>query len=124
MHQDEAEAAHLNLPQQTIAIMAPAKNRKLLFNQAPAGKLWSSMCFGRLRLDVSADLADEYPEPGKTTIYDDSEVIDPETVPLHGGVLLKMIAFSIEPYFKPHMQLPAIEDDDGQLFATFKKGKP
>ena len=103
--------------------MAPTKNGKLLFNQAPAGRLWL-ICFGLLRLDVFADLADEYPEPGKTTIYDDSEVIDPEIVPLHGGVLLKMIAFSIEPYFKPHMQLPAIEDDDGQLFATFKKGKP
>lgn len=41
-----------------------------------------------------------YPIPGKTTIYDESQTIDLENEPLHGGLLVKILIFSIEPYLR------------------------
>jgi hypothetical protein len=37
-------------------------------------------------------------------VYDDSETIDLETVPLDGGILLKILAISIDPYFRGRMR--------------------
>jgi NADPH-dependent curcumin reductase CurA len=45
-----------------------------------------------------------YPEPGKTTITDASEKIDLDAVPLNGGVLVKTIALSIDPYMRGCMR--------------------
>lgn len=39
-------------------------------------------------------------------MYDESEAIDLDTVPLEGGVLLKMLSFSIDPYLRHRMIKP------------------
>jgi hypothetical protein len=41
-----------------------------------------------------------YPEPGKTTVYDTTEMIDLETVVLNGGILIKTLELSIDPYMR------------------------
>lgn len=56
--------------------MAPVKNSRVLFVQPPTG----------------------YPQPGVNTTFDDSQMIDPDTVSLNGGFLLKTLVLSIEPY--------------------------
>ncbi|OCH96220.1 NAD-P-binding protein [Obba rivulosa] len=66
--------------------MAPVKNGRHLFNEVPAG----------------------YPEPGKTTVYDDSETIDLENTPLNGGLLVKTLILSIDPYMRGRMRDPSI----------------
>lgn len=50
-----------------------------------------------------------YPEPGKTTVYDESETIDPDTVPLNGGFLVKTLVLSIDPYLRGKMRDPSIK---------------
>ncbi|EGO23779.1 hypothetical protein SERLADRAFT_349468 [Serpula lacrymans var. lacrymans S7.9] len=64
--------------------MAPRKNGRLLFNEVPQGS--------------------SYPVPGKTTVYDDSEKIDLDNVPLNGGFLLKTLVLSIDPYIRGRMR--------------------
>ncbi|KAI0772918.1 NAD-P-binding protein [Trametes elegans] len=67
--------------------MAPVKNGRYLFNEIPTG----------------------YPEPGKTTVYDDSQTIDPDTVPLNGGFLVKVLVLSIDPYLRGKMRDASIK---------------
>ncbi|KAI0827338.1 NAD-P-binding protein [Trametes gibbosa] len=62
--------------------MAPIPNGRLLFNELPTG----------------------YPVPGKTTVYDASQTIDPESVPLNGGFLVKTLVLSIDPYMRGRMR--------------------
>ncbi|KAG9227210.1 hypothetical protein PLEOSDRAFT_1113387 [Pleurotus ostreatus PC15] len=62
--------------------MAPVKNGRHLFNEIPVG----------------------YPVPGKTTVYDDSQTIDLDTVQLNGGILVKALSFSIDPYMRGLMR--------------------
>ena len=50
-----------------------------------------------------------YPEPGKTTVYDESETIDPDTVPLNGGFLVKTLVLSVDPYLRGKMRDPGVE---------------
>ncbi|KAF9553410.1 NAD(P)-binding protein [Agrocybe pediades] len=57
--------------------MAPVANVRALFNEVPK---------------------EYYPEPGKTTVIDTTHSIDPETVSLDGGILIKTLDFSIDPY--------------------------
>ncbi|KAI0701954.1 alcohol dehydrogenase [Cytidiella melzeri] len=76
--------------------MAPVKNGKLLFNERPNG----------------------YPVPGQTTVYDDSESIDVDTVQLNGGYLLKTLCVSIDPYLRGRMR------DAKSYTAGFELGKP
>ena len=47
-----------------------------------------------------------YPEPGKTTVYDTTEMIDLETVVLNGGILIKTLELSIDPYMRGRMRAP------------------
>ncbi|KAJ7904028.1 hypothetical protein B0H13DRAFT_2233926 [Mycena leptocephala] len=42
--------------------------------------------------------------PGETTVYDTTQNIDLETVSLNGGILLKTLVLSIDPYFRIIMQ--------------------
>ncbi|KAH9840971.1 NAD-P-binding protein [Rhodofomes roseus] len=70
--------------------MAPIRNARVLFNSIPA--------------------PNTYPEPGKTTVYDDSRTIDLETVPLDGGFLVKTLVFSIDPYMRGRMREPSAQD--------------
>ncbi|KAK7458784.1 hypothetical protein VKT23_009789 [Stygiomarasmius scandens] len=62
--------------------MAPVRNAKVLFNEIPTG----------------------YPEPGKTTVYDTSSTIDLESAPLNGGVLVKVLYLSADPYMRGKMR--------------------
>ncbi|KAF6746490.1 alcohol dehydrogenase [Ephemerocybe angulata] len=63
----------------------PVTNGKVLFNSVPEG----------------------YPEPGKTTVYDDSEQIDLESVPIpDGGFLVKTLYLSVDPYMRGRMREP------------------
>ena len=50
-----------------------------------------------------------YPEPGKTTVYDDSQSIDLEETPLDGGFLVKVLVLSIDPYMRGRMRDPSIK---------------
>ena len=47
-----------------------------------------------------------YPEPGKTTVYDATEIIDLQTVVLNGGMLIKTLELSIDPYIRGQMRAP------------------
>ncbi|KAI0749872.1 NAD(P)-binding protein [Daedaleopsis nitida] len=67
--------------------MAPVKNGRLLFNEIPDG----------------------YPEPGKTTVYDESQTIDIDGTPLDGGFLLKTLVLSIDPYMRGRMRDPSVK---------------
>ncbi|KAJ7119341.1 hypothetical protein C8R43DRAFT_1090963 [Mycena crocata] len=62
--------------------MAPIRNGRVLFNSVPQA----------------------YPIPGETTVYDTSQTIDPDTVALNGGFLIKTLVLSVDPYFRGRMQ--------------------
>ncbi|KAJ7470112.1 hypothetical protein B0H11DRAFT_2041456 [Mycena galericulata] len=62
--------------------MAPVQNSRVLFNSIPEG----------------------YPVPGETTVYDTTQTIDLETVPLNGGFLVKTLVLSIDPYMRGRMR--------------------
>ena len=47
-----------------------------------------------------------YPEPGKTTVYDTTETIDLNLVALNGGILIKTLELSIDPYIRDRMRVP------------------
>jgi len=78
--------------------MAPVRNGRHLFNEIPTG----------------------FPEPGKTTVYDDSQTIDLENVPLNGGFLVKTLVLSIDPYMRGRMRDPSIKS----YAPPFYKGEP
>jgi len=42
-------------------------------------------------------------------VYDDSQTIDPDTVPLDGGFLVKVLELSIDPYMRGRMRAPEKE---------------
>ncbi|KAJ6506913.1 hypothetical protein C8R45DRAFT_816684 [Mycena sanguinolenta] len=67
--------------------MAPVQNGRVLFNAIPA----------------------DYPIPGQTTVYDTSQTIDLENVPLNGGILIKVLLLSIDPYFRGRLRAAEIE---------------
>ncbi|KAE9405440.1 NAD(P)-binding protein [Gymnopus androsaceus JB14] len=67
--------------------MAPVTNGRLIFNKIPTG----------------------LPEPGKTTVYDTSKTIDLENEPLNGGVLIKTLALSADPYMRVRMRPADVE---------------
>ncbi|KAF8601427.1 alcohol dehydrogenase [Ceratobasidium sp. AG-I] len=75
--------------------MTPIKNGSAIFNEVPHG----------------------FPVLDKTIAYK-SETIDLETVPLDGGILVKTLYLSIDPYFRGRMKDPATAPGGFQL------GKP
>ncbi|KAJ6542866.1 hypothetical protein B0H19DRAFT_1310902 [Mycena capillaripes] len=56
-----------------------------------------------------APIPNDYPVPGKTTVYDTTETIDLENVHLNGGVLIKALVLSIDPYMRGRLRAPGIE---------------
>ncbi|THH32260.1 hypothetical protein EUX98_g1939 [Antrodiella citrinella] len=78
--------------------MAPIKNGRVLYNEFATG----------------------FPIPGKNTVYDTSQTIDLDTVPLNGGVLLKVLYLSVDPYLRFKMRDPKVEKNIPQ----FKLGEP
>ncbi|TBU55126.1 NAD(P)-binding protein [Dichomitus squalens] len=77
--------------------MAPVKNGRVIFNEIPTG----------------------YPVPGQTIVYDESETIDLDNVPLNGGILVKILALSIDPYLRRKMIDPKIPS----FFPPFRVGQ-
>ncbi|KAF8876980.1 alcohol dehydrogenase [Gymnopilus junonius] len=77
--------------------MAPVLNGRIIFNQIP----------------------EKYPVPGQTVIYDTSKKIDLDTVPLHGGVLIKILDLSIDPYMRSRMRPPEVRS----YLPAFELGK-
>ncbi|KAK7032713.1 NAD(P)-binding protein [Favolaschia claudopus] len=75
--------------------MTFTKNSRVLFNSVPTG----------------------YPVPGETTVYDSTQTIDLENVSLEGGILLKTLVLSVDPYFRVLM------NGEGHP-ASFQIGKP
>ncbi|KAF8210835.1 alcohol dehydrogenase [Mycena galopus ATCC 62051] len=73
--------------------MAPITNARVLFGAIPK----------------------EFPIPGETTVYDTSQKIDLETVPLNGGFLIKTLVLSIDPYMRGRMR-PAEEKSYADAF--------
>ncbi|KAJ3772093.1 alcohol dehydrogenase [Lentinula raphanica] len=67
--------------------MAPITNGRTIYKEIPTG----------------------FPEPGKTTVYDTSLTIDLENVPLNGGVLIKTLVLSADPYMRVQMRPVDIE---------------
>ncbi|KAF8157830.1 hypothetical protein B0H34DRAFT_706300 [Crassisporium funariophilum] len=65
--------------------MAPVTNGRAIFNSIPDG----------------------FPVPGETTVYDTSEKIDVDNVPLNGGFLFKLLDLSIDPYMRGRMRDPS-----------------
>ncbi|KAH8107298.1 NAD-P-binding protein [Phellopilus nigrolimitatus] len=64
--------------------MAPVTNSRVLFNDYPEGK--------------------RFPEPEKTVVFDKSQIIDPDTIALNGGVLVKVLVLSVDPYLRNKMR--------------------
>jgi hypothetical protein len=48
----------------------------------------------------------DFPIPGETTVYDVSQIIDLDTIPLDGGILIKTLVLSIDPYMRGRMRAP------------------
>lgn len=95
--------------------MAPVKNGKVVFNSIPKGNIDEA-----LKKKILLILYPGFPEPGKTTVYDESETIDLENVPLNGGILIKALEVSIDPYFRGRMRDPTIKS----YSPAFALGKP
>ncbi|KAJ7872490.1 hypothetical protein B0H14DRAFT_2721849 [Mycena olivaceomarginata] len=78
--------------------MSPVTNGRVLFNAIP----------------------EDYPVPGTTTVYDTSETIDLENVPLNGGILIKVLILSVDPYMRGRLRAAEIES----YLPAFPLGKP
>ncbi|KAJ7615611.1 hypothetical protein DFH06DRAFT_1239608 [Mycena polygramma] len=78
--------------------MAPVTNGRVLFNALP----------------------EDYPVPGKTTVYDTTQTIDLENVPLNGGILIKVLVLSVDPYMRSRLRAPEVES----YLPAFPLGKP
>jgi len=78
--------------------MAPVRNARVIFNSIPS----------------------DYPEPGKTTVYDDKNTIDIENARLDGGFILKTLVLSIDPYMRGRMRPPEVES----YVPAFTLGEP
>lgn len=84
--------------------MAPVRNARVLYNNHPTG---GCMQIIDPLLTLTAPPHGYllgYPEPGKTTVYDDLQTIDIENVPLNGGLLIKTLVLSIDPYLRGRMR--------------------
>lgn len=90
--------------------MAPITNGRSLFSEVPTSTfplhrvaiLTRSSCPSPRIVVNPTPLG--YPEPGKHVTYDTSETIDLETVSLNGGVLVKVLYLSIDPYMRGRMR--------------------
>ncbi|KAI0035812.1 alcohol dehydrogenase [Vararia minispora EC-137] len=67
--------------------MAPVRNARYIFTEVP----------------------EEYPEPGRHFRYDDSQIVDLESVSLDGGILVKTLVLSLDPYMRGRMRPPSKE---------------
>ncbi|KAG9316551.1 alcohol dehydrogenase [Chiua virens] len=78
--------------------MAPTTNARAIFNEVPT----------------------DYPVPGRTVVYDTTQTIDLENVPLNGGILLKTLVLSIDPYLRGRMRDSTVKSYN----VPFQLGQP
>ncbi|KAJ7439110.1 hypothetical protein FB451DRAFT_1415912 [Mycena latifolia] len=78
--------------------MAPVTNGRILFSAVP----------------------EDYPVPGKTTVYDTTETIDLENVALNGGLLIKVLVLSVDPYMRGRLRAPEVKS----YMPAFQLGQP
>ncbi|KAI0750190.1 NAD(P)-binding protein [Daedaleopsis nitida] len=78
--------------------MAPVQNGTVIYKEPPTG----------------------YPIPGKTVVYDDSQTLDLDSAPLQGGILIKVLVLSIDPYLRHKMQ----DANSLELLGHFNIGEP
>ncbi|KAJ6538381.1 hypothetical protein DFH09DRAFT_1323902 [Mycena vulgaris] len=69
---------------------------------------------------VFASVPKDFPVPGQTTVYDATQKIDLENVPLHGGVLIKTLVLSIDPFMRNMMHAAGKKS----YFPPFTLGEP
>jgi hypothetical protein len=81
-------------PYLALSAYGTSKKRTPSFQSGPNRFVHTWTCFS----NKFTEYFKEYPEPGVTTVQDDGQTIDLENVPLDGGVLIKTIALSIDPY--------------------------
>ncbi|KAF8996528.1 hypothetical protein BDQ17DRAFT_1411744 [Cyathus striatus] len=81
--------------------MAPVTNARVLFNSVPQ----------------------EYPEPGKTILHDTSQTIDIDNAPLNGGILVKVLELSIDPFMRGRMR-EVNPNDEKSYIPRFTLGEP
>jgi NADPH-dependent curcumin reductase CurA len=77
--------------------MVSVTNARVIFNSRPNGQY---QVMEAVIPNFVLTILTGFPEPGKTTITDRSETIDLESVPLNGGVLVKAVAISVDPYMR------------------------
>lgn len=78
--------------------MAPVQNAKVVFAEVPK----------------------DFPIPGQHIVYDDKDTVDLDSVPLDGGVLVKVLYLSVDPYLRGRMRPPNTES----YLPPFDLGKP
>jgi len=84
--------------------MAPTTNRRVIFAEIPVG---TYILFDGELIDLPFLINTRragVPQPGKTMIYDTSHEIDLEHVPLNGGVLIRTLDLSIDPFMRGRMR--------------------
>ena len=82
--------------------MAPVQNGTVIYKEPPSGM--ETYALRRPLLSTNQQCDTGYPVPGKTVVYDDSQTIDLDNAPLDGGVLIKILVLSIDPYLRHKMQ--------------------
>ncbi|KAJ7648358.1 hypothetical protein DFH06DRAFT_1476369 [Mycena polygramma] len=55
---------------------------------------------------IFASIPKDFPVPGETIVYDTSQKIDLEAVPLNGGFLIKTLVLAVDPYMRGRMRDP------------------
>lgn len=83
-------------------LMSPIPNGRLIFNERPTGQ---SPTESNFLLSYTDSSVSGFPVPGQTTVYDNTQTIDPDTVPLDGGILIKTLVFSIDPSIRGKMRV-------------------
>ena len=84
--------------------MAPVRNARYIFTAVPRGT-WPRSSAVYLNADPDA----YYPVEGKHMRYDDSQTIDIDNEQLHGGILVKILVVSLDPYMRSKMRDASIE---------------
>ncbi|KAJ7668858.1 hypothetical protein B0H17DRAFT_1087578 [Mycena rosella] len=69
---------------------------------------------------IFAAIPKDYPIPGETTVYDTTQTIDLDAVPLNGGFIIKTLVLSVDPYMRGRMRDPEIKS----YSTPFKVGAP
>ncbi|KAI0689656.1 hypothetical protein C8T65DRAFT_711769 [Cerioporus squamosus] len=55
---------------------------------------------------IFKEISEGYSIPSKTTVWDESQAMDPDTVPLNGGYLLKILVLTHDAYMRIRMRDP------------------